>query len=93
MYDSPTATTPTRTLANPQPSGAPLVFLVRETHGDWLQVLLPVRPNGSSGWDVPAKVGAVNGTLLVTLSNALSMAASAADACQGATFTVYLVAS
>ena len=50
VYDSPTATTPTRTLANPQPSGAPLVFLVRETHGDWLQVLLPVRPNGSSGW-------------------------------------------
>ena len=27
-----------------------MVFLVRETHGDWLQVLLPVRPNGSSGW-------------------------------------------
>ncbi|TML65057.1 MAG: L,D-transpeptidase [Actinobacteria bacterium] len=56
VYDSPTATTPTRTLANPQPSGAPLVFLVRETHGDWLQVLLPVRPNGSSGWVKAAEV-------------------------------------
>lgn len=49
--------------------------------------------NGGSGWDVPKKVGAVNGTLGITLSNALAMAASAADACQGATFTVYLVAS
>jgi hypothetical protein len=49
--------------------------------------------NGGSGWNVPARVGATNGTLAVTLSNALSMAASAADACQGATFTVYLAAS
>ena len=49
--------------------------------------------NGGSGWNVPAKVGAVNGSLGITLSNALSMAGSAADACQGATFTVYLVAS
>lgn len=49
--------------------------------------------NGGSGWNVPARVGATNGTLNVTLGSALSMAASAADACQGATFTVYLAAS
>lgn len=48
--------------------------------------------NGGSGWSVPAKVGAVNGTLAITLTNALSMSAAAASACQGATFTVYLVA-
>lgn len=48
--------------------------------------------NGGSGWDVPARVGAVNGTLPITLTNALAMTAAAADACQGATFTVYLVA-
>jgi lipoprotein-anchoring transpeptidase ErfK/SrfK len=38
------------TLANPQPSGAPLVFLVVAHHGPWVQVQLPVRPNGSTGW-------------------------------------------
>lgn len=39
-----------RQLANPQPSGAPLVFLVRRQAGAWVQVDLPVRPNGSTGW-------------------------------------------
>jgi hypothetical protein len=48
--------------------------------------------NGGAGWSVPAKVGAVNGTLAITLTNALAMSAAAASACQGATFTVYLVA-
>lgn len=48
--------------------------------------------NGGSGWDVPARVGVTNGTLAVTLTNALSMTAAAADVCQGATFTVYLAA-
>ena len=37
-------------LRNPVPSGAPLVFLVDEHRGEWLKVLLPLRPNGSSGW-------------------------------------------
>jgi hypothetical protein len=49
--------------------------------------------NGGAGWTVPGKVGAVNGTLTVTLSSALAMSVSAANACQGATFTVYLVAA
>ena len=39
-----------RTLADPQPSGAPLVFLVVEQRSDWIRVQLPVRPNGSTGW-------------------------------------------
>lgn len=41
---------PTRELANPQPSGAPLVMLVRDQQPGWVRVLLPVRPNGASGW-------------------------------------------
>ena len=49
--------------------------------------------NGGNGWTVPGKVGAVSGTLTVTLPSALLMSVSAANACQGATFTVYLVAA
>lgn len=39
-----------RTLTNPQATGAPLTLLVTRQDGIWLQVLLPVRPNGSTGW-------------------------------------------
>lgn len=56
IYDSPTAATPSRTLANPWPLNndpklpVPLVFLVEQRQGAWLDVLLPVRPNGTTGW-------------------------------------------
>jgi hypothetical protein len=46
--------------------------------------------NGGAGWTVNAKVGAVNGTLDIALANGLSMSTGAANACQGAVFTVYL---
>lgn len=49
--------------------------------------------NGGSGWMIPARVGLVNGTLGITLPNAIGMSTSAANACQGATFTVYLVSA
>jgi hypothetical protein len=48
--------------------------------------------NGGAGWTLPPRVGAIDGTLAITLPNALSMSTSVANACQGATFTVYLVA-
>jgi hypothetical protein len=48
--------------------------------------------NGGTGWTVPAKAGAVDGTLAVTLTNALAMGLDAANACQGASATVYLAA-
>jgi hypothetical protein len=48
--------------------------------------------NGGNGWTVPAGSGGVDGTLAVTLTGALRMGAGAADACQGAAFTVYLMA-
>jgi len=41
---------PSQSLDNPNENGAPLVFLVNEQQGDWLNVYLPVRPNGSTGW-------------------------------------------
>jgi len=50
VLDAPNSSRVTNKLANPQPSGAPLVFLVTDTQPDWLKVLLPVRPNGSTGW-------------------------------------------
>ncbi len=51
---APTANAPVSgRFANPIPSGSPLVFLVTGATDDWLQVLLPVRPNGTLGW-VPA---------------------------------------
>lgn len=37
-------------LANPTATGAPLTFLALESAGDWLRVLVPVRPNGTTGW-------------------------------------------
>jgi hypothetical protein len=48
--------------------------------------------NGGAGWSIAARVGAVNGMLSVTLTNALAMAVGAANACQGTSSTVYLVA-
>ncbi len=42
----------------------------------------------SGGWDVPA-----HGSLPISLPDAIAMSTAAANACQGATFTVYLEAS
>ena len=46
----------------------------------------------STGWTVPARSGATNGSLAITLPGALAMSSSAASACQGATFSTYLTA-
>lgn len=46
--------------------------------------------NGGQGWTIPAEVGGTNGTLNLTFPNAVSMGAGADNACQGATFAVYL---
>ncbi|WP_062465407.1 L,D-transpeptidase [Demequina soli] len=32
------------------PDQTPLVFLVKQIQGSWLELYLPVRPNGSTGW-------------------------------------------
>lgn len=48
--------------------------------------------NGGAGWQVPPRVGTTDGTLTIDMSSAMAMSAEAADACQGATFTVHLEA-
>lgn len=50
IFDSPVQPEAPRRLSNPRPSGADLVFLVDEIQGEWLKVLVPVRPNGTRGW-------------------------------------------
>jgi lipoprotein-anchoring transpeptidase ErfK/SrfK len=50
VYRTPADGSPWLTLASPQPSGAPQVFLVQGERDGWLRVLLPVRPNQSQGW-------------------------------------------
>lgn len=55
VYPAPSApggaaAAPKLQLANPNASGAPLVFLVTAKMPGWWQVLLPVQPNGSTGW-------------------------------------------
>lgn len=49
--------------------------------------------NAGAGWTVPPTVGPATYSLSVTLTNALAMNANAAQACQGAVFTVYLAAA
>jgi lipoprotein-anchoring transpeptidase ErfK/SrfK len=51
VYDDPGAPAPARSLEHPiRPQGTPLVFLVVEEQPEWLKVLVPVRPNGTTGW-------------------------------------------
>jgi len=50
IYRSPNAKRPVRWLPNPTRDGAPLVFLVRARRVGWDKVLLPIRPNESTGW-------------------------------------------
>jgi lipoprotein-anchoring transpeptidase ErfK/SrfK len=48
------------TLGNPQAQGAPLTFLVVRTQGKWIQVRVPQRPNGSTGWILASSVTLAN---------------------------------
>ena len=51
VFANPGDPEPTQSLEHPRkPNNTDLVFLVREQQPEWLHVLLPVRPNGSSGW-------------------------------------------
>src|SRR4051812_9973186 len=52
VYAAPGGQVVTR-LSNPNVWHDRLVLLATAHSGDWLKVLLPIRPNGSSGW-VPA---------------------------------------
>lgn len=54
-------------------------------------ITFTTQTNGTTGWTVPGKVGTVNGSLAITLTNAVAMSTSAVSACQGATFTIFLI--
>lgn len=53
VFANPADANVSQRLANPRPSGAPLVLLVvgdQAGRAGWLKVQLPERPNGSTGW-------------------------------------------
>ncbi len=51
VFESKESAEPAWSFDNPIDSGGPLVFLAVERHLDgWLHVLLPIRPNGTTGW-------------------------------------------
>ncbi len=70
IYATPRALGVSQALANPNPLGAPLTFLVNAVQGGWLQVYLPERPNESMGWIARSNVSvsADNEHIVVSLS-------------------------
>ncbi len=58
------------TLSNPTKLGAPRVVLVVADAGEWLQVLLPLRPNSSLGWIRRADIDLTTSTLRVEIDRA-----------------------
>jgi lipoprotein-anchoring transpeptidase ErfK/SrfK len=50
IYRRPRGGRPFATMTNPVEPGIPLVFLVKQAHGDWLEIYVPVRPDGTTGW-------------------------------------------
>ena len=50
VHRAPDPAAPATQLRSPNEAGAPRVFLAVQANGDWLQVLLPLRPNASRGW-------------------------------------------
>lgn len=71
IYPSAGAGSPSRTLDNPTREGMRLVLGVKEVKGEWLRVLLPVRPNGTQGWVKKADVAmrTVPNHIVVELQN------------------------
>jgi lipoprotein-anchoring transpeptidase ErfK/SrfK len=50
VYSSPGSSAPLMKLDSPNLDGAKVTFLVTKRRGKWAHVLLPTRPNGSTGW-------------------------------------------
>ena len=50
VHDAPESASPARLLDPAEEIGEQLVFLVKQDTSEWLEVYLPVRPNGSTGW-------------------------------------------
>lgn len=65
-------------------------FAVDDDHTACTPLSVLTLTDRTDGWVVPARIGVVDGELAVTVADALTMSTAAANACQGATFTVYL---
>lgn len=50
VYESQFDQEPAHTMSNPTHEGVLLLFAVLAQEGNWLEVRLPKRPNGSTGW-------------------------------------------
>jgi lipoprotein-anchoring transpeptidase ErfK/SrfK len=50
IYSTPGQAEPDDSYSNPTWEGLPLVFLVQQRQGDWLEVQLNTRPNQTTGW-------------------------------------------
>lgn len=61
------AATPDRVLDRTRETSGQLVFVVDAQQDDWLQVQLPVRPNGSTGWIRAADVALASNPFSVTV--------------------------
>jgi lipoprotein-anchoring transpeptidase ErfK/SrfK len=68
VFRAPNAKWPLRVFANPGADGSPLVFLVRRRVAGWVQVRLPIRPNGSLGWVRTKSVSLALNAYSVTVS-------------------------
>lgn len=76
IFRAPDDPQPVKTLRSPNEFGFPQHFLVKARQGDWLGVLLPMRPNGAMGWirasevtltEVPYRIQVQQGALVVTV--------------------------
>jgi lipoprotein-anchoring transpeptidase ErfK/SrfK len=56
VYRTPVSHKPFVVLPNPTADGVPLTFLVKTVRPHWLEVYVPVRPNGTTGWVRPGAV-------------------------------------
>jgi lipoprotein-anchoring transpeptidase ErfK/SrfK len=68
VSDAPRAPAPSQVLPAVNELGSPLVLLAVHTDGDWYEVLLPSRPNGSSAWVPASSVTATVPTVRVDVS-------------------------
>ena len=75
MYDQPGAPTPSRSFENPWHVNndtrypVPQVFLAESVQPDgWVQILLPIRPNGSTGWVRASDVKLATNTYRIVVS-------------------------
>jgi lipoprotein-anchoring transpeptidase ErfK/SrfK len=59
VYEAPAAMARSQVLPAFNELGSPLVLLANAQQDEWLQVLLPLRPNGSTGWVRIADVNTV----------------------------------